>query len=387
MFIILNVYIFIVLKVGPVEYVEFAVDEHEICANFAYVVFKYPRSVEESIKLLRGTKLYGLPIVTKKYSTDLEDPAFHEELNYFKQLASVEQSKDSNSTNKSRWNDQSSGNTNHIPESLPEPPTHDKNTYRDTASRQSSRYQHGNGAYRSEPNSTNNLFNSRGRYHKSEHNSNSGSMANFDNERDDTHNQRDYNSRSSSNWNDESSYHNREFLVKNKNNRERDLKDAMYHGNNSKNEDSRQYNGSDSNNRWSERNHKNTRSDRNFSDNGPRKNNYASKHVNESNSWRQNHNDEELDRQNFNQDNLYDNFEEDEYSNNFNNREKSRSNNYKYNNRFQTMESSSRHSSYHPYKQNDEGNERKESKNLYNERSNHGRGKNNWRGRSNDRKW
>lgn len=370
---------------GPVEYVEFAVDGHEIRANFAYVVFKYPRSVEESMKLLRGTKLYGLPIVMKKYSTDLEDPAFHEELNYFKQLASVEQSKDSNYTNKSRWNDQSSGNKNHIPESLPEPPMHDKNSYRDTVSRPSSRYQHNNGAYRSEPNSTNNSYNSRGRYHKSEHTSNSGSITNFDNERDTYHNQRDYNSRTS-NWNDESMFHNRDFSAKNKNNRERDLKDAMYHGNNSRNEDLRQYNGSDSNNRWSERN-KNARGDRNFSDNGPRKNNYASKHIDESNIWRQNHNDEERGRKHFNQDNLYNNFEEDEFSNNFNDRERNRSNNYKYNNRFQTMEFNSRHNSYHPYKQNDEGNEKKECKNLYNERSGHGRGRNTWRGRNNDRKW
>ncbi|KAL4088971.1 hypothetical protein QTP88_024049 [Uroleucon formosanum] len=59
-------------QVGPIEYVDFAFDGHEISENFALVVFKYSSSVEDSIKLFQGTELYELPIITKNYSKHFE---------------------------------------------------------------------------------------------------------------------------------------------------------------------------------------------------------------------------------------------------------------------------------------------------------------------------
>lgn len=187
---------------GPIEYVEFAFDEHDVCENFAWVVFKHSSSVEDSIKLFCNTKLYGLPIITKNYSKHMKDPVFHEQLDYFKQLINVERSNQSKEINTSRWNDQMSNKSN-IPESLPEPPTHsihqNKNIYdRDSGKRPTqsykntpSLYQHNN-LYvknrnlvnKNEHNSSDKIYYNHGHFQMSDHNSISDSMKMSSDDRD-----------------------------------------------------------------------------------------------------------------------------------------------------------------------------------------------------------
>lgn len=404
---------------GPIEYIEFAFDDHDVCDNYAWVVFKHACSVEDSIRLFRGTKLYGLPITTKQYSEDLEHPVFDDQLNYFKQLVDVERNSHSNDCSKSRWNDQSSDN---IPDCLPEPPMHNNNSYQDNYDHKSHlvsrhgykdrscRYQHdsithaesGNPTYKSDYKSHHN----HDHYQKPNHNRDFGTMEVPNNERDLYHNNRnykhqDYNSHMSSNWK-ESSYRNEELSLINKNDfvkelpvrdlrdtmyRKRsvvnsdynntaytsqlDLRDTLYHNKSNKYEDLKQPYESNSKIQWSERNHKsNGRGSNSFPDYQSRKPNYSSERYNESNTRHQNH--YAADREYYEHDQSYnkDSLQKyNEYPNNYN-REKNRSNTYKFNEavRPQNMESSGRpHSSYHSYKRSDQGYERKDYKNLHNE--------------------
>lgn len=413
---------------GPIEYVEFAYDDREVRENYARVVFKHPCSVEDSIRLFRGTKLYGLPIVTKMMSNDVEDPVFHDQLNYFKQLVDVERNTQSNYSNRNRWIDHSSDIKSYIPDCLPEPPMHhvqninsnkdnyehksdnmSRNSYKDKSSKyqQSTYTKNRNSMYGSEHNPTDKSQYSRGHYRKSEHSS-SGSMEVSNNDRDSHHFQnydRKYQGfgHTSSNW-EESTYHNQESFMSGNNSvkntfpvrdlrdtmyRKRslldsnyyndtnsnaactsllDLRDTMYHNKSSRYEDLGHQNKSNSNNRWSERNKMNDSNDIQF-----HKNNYTSEQrYNESNIKHENNygNRDYYDRS-FNEDSLH------EYNDSYG-REKNRSNNDKYSQMCpQSMESNHRqHNSYHPYKRNGDGYGKKEYKNAYNERSGHGRGKN-----------
>ncbi|XP_026822228.1 RNA-binding protein 7-like isoform X2 [Rhopalosiphum maidis] len=298
-------------QVGPVEYVEFAYDENEICENFALVVFKYSSSVEDSLKFFKGTKLYGLPIITKNYSNHFEDPVFNEQLNYFKQLIKVEQNCQPNSPTECKWIDQSLDEKN-IPESLPQPPMHEDHSHnknhdnydrRCSSKVNSSKYRHHarNSKRRNSVNSgeyypIDKSHHSQKNYKNSEHNSSSGSMEMFNYERDsyynNPNNDRKHHDHTSFNRK-ESAYHNQEPMSTHekhsgKNNnmlvrdlrdtmfRKRnrldsnfhidmntnagctsllDLRDTMYQKKNSKYEDLGQQNYElDSNNRWSERN-------------------------------------------------------------------------------------------------------------------------------------
>lgn len=420
---------------GPIECVKFAIDEHDLCENFAWVIFKHSSSVEDSIKLFRGTKLYGLPIVTKYYSKHLDDPVFHDQLDYFKQLVNVEHNSQSNdSSNKSRWIDRSSDNINNIPDSLPEPPVYDvhnvntnednydsrsnamsRHTYKDKQSKyqQKPYTQNQNSAFRNEYNSIDKSYHSRGRYRKSDHNSSTSSMEVSNFNRDSYHQNYDRKHRDvhpSSKWQG-STYNNQESSYNNDSNSAKhtlpvrdlrdtmyrkhslsdfhddsntntactsllDLRDTMYHSKSSKYEDPGQFE-SDSNNQWSGKNRKNIYNS-SFTDKESRKNNYFSERFNNSNAEHKNHGDREYNDQSYYQDKSCDNFQEHDnaYSNNYSDSykgEKNRPNNYKHNHmRSQNMEIRNRqNNSYHPYKRNEEGYERKEYRNSYNERSGH----------------
>ncbi|XP_026822230.1 RNA-binding protein 7-like isoform X4 [Rhopalosiphum maidis] len=258
-------------QVGPVEYVEFAYDENEICENFALVVFKYSSSVEDSLKFFKGTKLYGLPIITKNYSNHFEDPVFNEQLNYFKQLIKVEQNCQPNSPTECKWIDQSLDEKN-IPESLPQPPMHEDHSHnknhdnydrRCSSKVNSSKYRHHarNSKRRNSVNSgeyypIDKSHHSQKNYKNSEHNSSSGSMEMFNYERDsyynNPNNDRKHHDHTSFNRK-ESAYHNQEPMSTHE--KHSDLRDTMYQKKNSKYEDLGQQNYElDSNNRWSERN-------------------------------------------------------------------------------------------------------------------------------------
>ncbi|KAL4108226.1 hypothetical protein QTP88_018462 [Uroleucon formosanum] len=422
-------------QVGPIEYVDFAFDGHEIRENFALVVFKYSSSVEDSIKLFQGTELYELPIITKNYSKHFEDPVFNDQLNYFKQLIEVERNcKPNDSPTESKCIDQSLDEKNLIPDTLPEPPMHEVYTNQDNydcrsdnvtrcrSKDNSTKYRHNashtihNSANSGEHYPTDKSHHSLKHYKNSEHNSNSGSMEVFNYDRDSRHNQntdRKHHDNVKTSFNQkERTYHNQEPLFAHEKNgakdnmlvrdlrdtmlRKRnrldsnfhidinanagctsllDLRDTMYGHKNSRYEDlEQQYYESDSNNRWSEQN-QNTQGSSSFSSRKPRKNNFSSKHYCESNTKHQN-----LADRSYNQDKSHNDFQDydSEFPNNYNNgyrREKNRPMNHKYNNP-QNMESNSRqHNSYHPYKRNNEAQDRKDCKNLHDEQSgkNHGR--------------
>lgn len=411
---------------GPIEYIEFPYDENEKCENFAWIVFKFSSSVEDSIKLLRGTKLYGLEILTKNYSEHQKDPMFHDQLNYFKQLVDVERNSQSNNGNRSRWNDPRSDNTNYVPDSLPEPPIHGKynsnnDKYSDhceTISRHryednSSKYQHSNSStkyhnpvYRNEHHIIDKPHYSYGYYRKSDYNNHSDSPVSSNNQNYDCKNQQDYNSRTSFNWKESKStkdvppvrdlrdtIHRKRFLDTDNYNdtntntactSQLDLRDTMYHNKNDRYKDSRSSYQSDSKARWSEK--KSVYGRGSFSDKPYRKDNYTSECYNKSNTKHQNHyTRREYQNQSFNQDKTYDSFHDhdNEYTNNFDdyNGEKNRPNNKQ--TRQENMEFSSRqYNSYHPYKRNNDGHEEKEYKNSYNERSGYGHNRSNNRGDS-----
>ncbi|KAF0766600.1 GATA zinc finger domain-containing protein 14 [Aphis craccivora] len=396
-------------QVGPVEYVEFAYDENDVCENFALVVFKYSSSVEDSIKFFKGTKLYGLPIITKNYSKHFEDPVFNDQLNYFKQLIKVEQNyQPNNSPAESKWIDQSLNEKN-IPESLPKPPMHEErgfNKNQDNYDRRysskvnSSKYRH-NARHSKNHNSVNSgehypidkSHRSQKHYKNSEHNSSSSSMEVSNYERDSYyHNSNnDHKHHDNTSFNrKESAYHyqeprsmhdkdsSKDMLVRDLRDtmlRKRsrldsnfhidmntnagctsllDLRDTMYHRKNNRYEDQgQQHHESNSNNRWSERN-QDMHGNGSFSNKGPRKNNYNSERYSESNTKHQNH---YADRGY--QGKSHNGFQDcgNESTSNYNNgykRDKNRPISNKYNNP-QNMESSSRHhNSYHPYQRNNE---------------------------------
>lgn len=425
------------LKVGPIECIEFAYDEHELSENFAWVVFKYPSSVEDSIKLLQGTKLYGLEIITKKYSEHLKDPVFDDQLNYFKQLVNVERSNQSNNGNTSRWNNQNLDNQNIIPDSLPKPPTHGKynlnNNYdhrsetmpRNNNKDESSKYQHNNSYIKSRDLDCRNEYRPV-HYQKSEHNSRSDSMAS-NTDRNSYHNQnydsnylQDYGSFPSSKWK-ESNYYNQEQLHSNESlatkdvlpvrdlrdtiHRKRniildsdrhrdtnanatctsvlDLRDTMYRGKNNTFKDVERSYQPEPKKRWSER--KINSFDGGFSGKSYRKDNDR---YNESNTKQTNrYSNQDYNDQSFNHNKSYDNYHKNENPNCFHsyNRERNTPINYKFNQpRHENLESRDhQQNSYYPYKRSDESHERKEYQNTYyNEQSGHGRGRSSNRGGS-----
>lgn len=76
--------VLVFVKVGPIEYIEFVVDIHKLCENYAWIVFKHSCSVKDSIKLFCGTKLYGWKIVTKNCSKQTKNADFYNQLKYYK---------------------------------------------------------------------------------------------------------------------------------------------------------------------------------------------------------------------------------------------------------------------------------------------------------------
>lgn len=421
---------------GPIEYIEFSFDNREKCENYAWVVFKHACSVEDCLRLFCGTKLYGLSIETKKYSENLEHPVFHDQLNYFKQLIDVERNSHSNNSSQSRWNDRSSNN---IPDCLPEPPLHNTNLYENNydhtsdpmsrhgyKNRSSSRHQHSNThaenpnpVYKRGHNPTNKSYDNRRHYQKPDNNSGSASIEMPSSNRDSYHNNqnydrkhRDYNSHKSFNCK-ESTNQNEELPFINENDSAKDvlpvrdlrdtmycqrsvvdsdydnavctsqldLRDTIYRNKSNRYEKPGQQYESNSKNQWSERNKSSMYDSNSYPDNQSRKNNYNSERYNKSHTRHQNHYsaDQGYYNQSYNKDcsQEYSN----EYPNNYNdcyNREKNRFNSCKSNQtRPQNMESSGRsHSSYYPYKRNDQNNGKKEYKDSYNERSSHNHSRN-----------
>lgn len=419
---------------GPIECLEFAYDEHELSENFAWVVFKYPSSVEDSIKLLQGTKLYGLEIITKKYSEQLMDPVFDDQLNYFKQLINVERNNQSNNSNTSRWNDQNLDNQNIIPESLPKPPTHGKYYLNDNYDHRSEtmprinnkdesfKYQHNNSYTKSrdpdcrrEYRPVDKFHSSHGHHQKSENNSRSKSMVSSTDRN--SYNQ-DYGSYPSSKWK-ESNYYNHEQLHSNESlfnknvlpvrdlrdtiHRKRnildsdrhrdtnanatctsvlDLRDTMYRGKNNTFKDVEPSYQPEPKKRWSERKI-NSRDGSGFSSKPYRKDNDR---YNESNSKQTNrYSNQDYNDQSFNNNKSHDNFHKHENPNSFDsyNQERNTPNNFKFNQpRHENLECRGRQqNSYYPYKRSDESHERKEYQNTYfNEQSGHCRGRSSNRG-------
>lgn len=410
-----------------------------MCENFAWVVFKYASSVDDSIKLFQGTTLYGLPITTKSYSKHLEQPVFDEQLNYFKQLVNAERSQSAEgNSNRNRWNDQRSANLNDIPESLLKPPIHhfinfdDDESYSrrsDNPSRygnsdEFSKYQHKDTftnnrdqSYGSKHGSAGKSFQGRGRYRRSEHNNSVGSMEMSNYNQDSYHNQnydnqhQDFNAHSSSHWQEnrnqetyftddnnsandvlpardlrhtmnrkrkymDSDYHN-DTNVNEGGGSTLDLRDTMYHNKNNRYENQGQQG------QQHQSDFNNRWSERNKNKRG---NNFFSNYDSRNKNNRyQNH----YANQSFNQDHYAQEYNN-EFPNNYNGgqnyrRDKNKPNNYKYNQmRSQNMESSNRQqSSYGSYKRNNDGYEKKPYANSYNQRGGRGRGKNFNRG--NDR--
>lgn len=369
------------------------------------MVFKYPCSVEDSIKFLPGTKLYGLPIVIKKYSADLEDPAYHDQLNYFKQLIDVERSAfKSNNGNTNRWNDQNSGSKT----VLPEPPVSGKyNSNQDNYGLKSgssgrpgsnnnstgSEYQRGNSYTkgrklnydsddrRSEPHYSR---------QKIEHNNSLRPMS--VNDRDSYRKHRGNSSQTSSSRN-ESNERQRERSDMNENNSVKDrsvyalprkcsfsdsvrpndtnrnaagtslldLQNTMYHckSNEYKDIDLRYSNF---------KSHNSTRNNDTRGGSSFIHKQFGTSYSSESDRYH---------GQSYSPDKSYNSFQEydNRYSNNSN--EKNKSNNYKYKQASnQNLPTSSRERiTFYPYKPNDEGHERREYKNTYNEQSGLGRGR------------
>lgn len=379
---------------------------------------------------MNGTKLYGMPIETKKYSKQLKDPVFDDQLNYFKQLVNVERNNQSNECNNSRWNDRDSDRKNNIPDSLPEPPTHNMyNSYSNrndydrgpnSMSSRSSRQQHGNSYSGSHNPGYRNLFDPIDRSgHKRYVFFDSAETSNDAQDSFHNHNyerkNKDYNAHTSSNWR-ESSYRNRESSMANKNNSAnnmspgRDLRDIMYGKRRSSDSDypdrrnasqldlrdtmynskSNKYRGqhyeSDSNGRWSE---KSNQAYGNFSDKQSRKDNYGSERFNEPNTRYHNNADEGNYDHSLNKKKSYNNSANEynnEYSNSYNDnysRGKNGPNNYNnYNQmRSQNMESNSRQQNAGPsYKRKDDGYDRKKYIDSYNDWRGHDRSKNYDRG-------
>jgi len=401
----------VAMQVGPIEYIEFSFDNSEKCENYALVIFKHACSVEDSLRLFRGTKLYGLPIETKKYSGHLEHPVFHNQLNYLKQLIDVERqiehSSHSNDSSQSKWNDQSSNN---IPDCLPEPPLHNTNSYKNNydhrsdpvsrhcyKDRSSSRYQHSNAhaenhnpMYKSGHNPTNKSYDNRRHYQKPDKNSSSASIEMPNNDQDSCHNNRnydrkhrDYNTPTSFNCK-ESTNRNEELPVINENNSatdvlpvrdlrdtmycqrsvldfdyddavctsQLDLRDTMYRNKSNRYENLGQQYESNSKNQWSERNHKSsTCGSSSYPDNQSRKNNYNSERYNKSHTRHQNHYsaDQGYYNQSYNKDcsQEYSNEYPNNYNDCYNNREKNRSNSKSNQARPQNMESSGHSHSFY----------------------------------------
>lgn len=290
--------------------------------NNAWVVFKYPCSVEDSIRLFRGTQLYGLPIEIKKYRKQNKNSNFQDQLKHFQQLVSIERSNQLNINNKNKWNNQNLDNEHNFPYSQSESLIHGYRRSDSTLLHNSKdtfyKYQQNASinnpisVYRSEYGTINKSQQSYGHYHarKSEYNS-SDSMA--------------------VSYNDRNPSHSRNY----------DRKHRSHNSTSSFKEKS-------SNKQRSEKNHKNTHdfslSSNNLLDNQRRKNNLANR---------------DYKTQSFNKDKSFDR-----------NEMHSRS----------TESNSHKDDYYHPYKQNDKSDERPKYKKTYDAQSNH-RG-----GRKNDNK-
>lgn len=306
----------IFIKVGPIEYIELAFDAYKMHEKYAWIVFKHLCSVEDSIRLLFGTKLYGLPIEIRKYRTQNKNLNFHDQLKHFQQLVSIERCNQSNNSYNSRSNDRTLNNKRDIPESLLKSSMHNnrrsdsihKHSYMDTFNK----YQHTASTnspisiYKEERSPINRSQNSHGHHHKSERRS-SSSMEFTYYEKD--------------------SYNNQHYDSKHQ-------KHNVY---------TSSYKREISNNQKSERNQKNTLS---FSSTSSNSSDYQGRKKNVVN--------QDYDNKNLNKDKLKDGLQEydDKYR-----RNKNRSNDHR--------------NFYHPYKCNYEGYERRKYKNSYDEQSSH----------------
>lgn len=366
--------------------------------------------MEDSIKLFRGTKLYGLPIVTKYYSEHLVDPVFHEQLNSYKRIGNVNFSSQSNVSNISRLNNQNSNNKIKISKNLAEVSIHYTNTnqsnfnkkpitiakqsYKEkpTKSRRDNSYTKScNSVHRKKLISLDKSCCIRNK--KSENYRTSDLIDNHNNNWDThhyqtyDHKQQNYNIQTSTNWN-KSSYQNQEFLLLNENNRTNeilpvrdlrdtllrkhgviqsdylgntnanatctsllDLRDTMYHNKTSENEDLGHHE-SDFNNWWLKRNYKNSR----FSEEEFKTNSYTLECHKESSIRYNNHFcDGKYENWSFNKN-------ESNYDGHNYTIKQNWSNNIKYNNHIHplNMKSSDRqYNSYHPYKRNSKDRKRK----------------------------
>lgn len=409
---------------GPIECIQFVYDEYEKCGNFAWVVFKFSSSVEDGIKLLHGTKLYGLEIHTNNYSEQQRYPMFNDQLNFFEQLFNVEKSSQSNNGNKSGWSDTNSDNKNYIPDGLSKLPIYSKynsNNYiyrsktmpRHDYEDNSSKYQCSNfytknhsPVYRNEHHLIYQNHYSSGYYQRPEHNCHSDSMVSSNNHKYDYKNKQDYNLYIFSNWkksksaNDVKPVRDLRDLIHQKRSLDLDnyndtntnasctsrvkLKDTKYHSKNDSYKDIRSSFQSDSKSQMSEKN-RYAYSIRGYSDKPYRKDNYASENYKKSSTKHQEHYARrEYRNKSFNQDKSYDSFQDhdSEYSNHYDDydREKKRYNKHI---RRENMEFGSwQKNSHHLHKHYNEGQEEKEYKNSYNERSRYSHNRSNIKGDS-----
>lgn len=232
---------------------ELASDERGTFQDYAVVVFKHPISVEDGIQLMNGTKLYGMPVVTEKYSWNERhmDPEFGDELDHFKRSADGGRNERTRRRDRSPIRDRIAADG-----SSRGPPAHDRRSnrdyrrhYRGSDSVASCSYgrPHGNSysgnrnsGHTSRHNPNDRSRQSRERYRKSERDVTSGSpeMSYYDDRNSYRyHNRKNHgyrHARTSSADRSERSYHIQQSSGVNKNytakyiSAQRDLRDVLY---------------------------------------------------------------------------------------------------------------------------------------------------------------
>lgn len=177
-------------------------------------------SVDDGIRLMNGTKLYGMPIEITKFSINPMDHSqhFRDELNDFKQLMNAKRNNQSNDRNKLEWKDRSPERRTYMPEGSFDCHAYNSYSNQDDYDHKSdsmpgpSRHQNGNSYsrrrnsdYRNHYKPYNRSHQSRERHRKSERGGTSNSMEMSYDDQNSNHNRNqggnyhDYNASRSSN--------------------------------------------------------------------------------------------------------------------------------------------------------------------------------------------
>ncbi|XP_050440423.1 probable serine/threonine-protein kinase clkA [Adelges cooleyi] len=420
-------------QMGPVECVQYGYDQYDRRENFAWVTFRNESSVDDSMQILEGTKLFGLTIKMKNYLENSGEQMFDENLDYFKQLNDIELDNHSSHTFSNKKNTFNFEESVGIPDSLPLPPVNERHKYNhdnhfnlmteqgthDSISNYQELYSNNyvsrsRGEYNT---STDNPYANRNRNQRSEDNNTSRSleMTNDNCKKREYHNRRnlnkqqDYCKNKSSNW-DNNSFHNEELPTSTNSSDKNmksmcDLRDTLqrkYSLMDSENPndykaacastndfgDKDQNIGNESNvyNQWPKRYNRNAteHSYGNYIERGSRNCKLMPEHYNERNMKTQDHfeNQEHCDR-NSSKDTLHKGFQEfNEYTNSYDeryNQGMSRPNNHKYNliRSSHNLDSNNRpYNNYnHPYKRNNGNRERKGFKEANDDYSGNSKGR------------